>query len=63
MGGMTSNVADSEFVKRQVEDLNEQLELERKTTGSIIQKQEQEIEECKKELEDQKDNEKKLKAR
>jgi len=40
MGGMTSNVADSEFVKRQVEDLNEQLELERKTTGSIIQKQE-----------------------
>lgn len=37
--------------------------MERKTTGSILVKQDQEIEECKKDLDSQKDNEKKLKAR
>lgn len=36
---------------------------EKKTTGSIIEKQEKEIEECKSELDQHKENEKKLKAR
>ena len=51
-----------DHVKKQLDEINLQLEHERKNNGSIIQKQEQEIEQCKKELEDQKENELKLRA-
>jgi hypothetical protein len=40
-----------------------QLENERSTTGTMIERQEKEIEDCKKELDEHKDNERKLKAK
>ena len=40
-----------------------ELERERKTTGSVIEKQEKEIQDCKSELDQHRENEKKLKAR
>ncbi|CDW82093.1 UNKNOWN [Stylonychia lemnae] len=58
-----SQISDMDHVKRQLEDVSHQLEQERSTTGSMIDRQDKEIEECKKELEDQRENEKKLKAR
>jgi hypothetical protein len=50
-------------VKRQLEDLQRELEREKNTTGAVIEQQEKEIEDCKKELESQTANEVKLKTR
>jgi hypothetical protein len=52
-----------EQVKRQLEDLQRELEREKNTTGAVIEQQEKEIEDCKKELESQTANEVKLKTR
>ena len=61
MGG--SQVSDVDHVKKQLEDINLQLDQEKNTTGKSIEQQEKEIEECKKELESHKENDKKLKAK
>jgi hypothetical protein len=50
-------------VKRQLEELQRELEREKNTTGAVIEQQEKEIEDCKKELENQTANEAKLKTR
>lgn len=50
-------------MKRQLEEIQLHLDSEKDTTGSLIQKQEKEIEECKKELETKKDSELKLRTR
>lgn len=55
--------ADTDNVKRQLEELQRELEHERNTTGAVIQQQETEIDACRKELDTQVENEKKLKAR
>jgi hypothetical protein len=47
-------------VKRQLEELQRELDRERSQTGAVIEQQEKEIEECKKELENQQTNEVKL---
>jgi uncharacterized membrane-anchored protein YhcB (DUF1043 family) len=52
-----------EQVKRQLDELQRELEREKNTTGSLIEQQEKEIEECKKELENQTANEAKLRTR
>eukprot|EP00347_Sterkiella_histriomuscorum_P017288 403349958 len=59
----SSQMSDADHVKRQLKEISSQLDQERSTTGTIIEKQEKEIEECKKELDDQRDNERKLKIR
>lgn len=59
----TQSQADVEQVKRQLEDLQRELEREKNTTGAVIEQQEKEIEDCKKELENQTANEVKLKTR
>ena len=50
-------------MKRQLEELQRELEREKNTTGAVIDQQEKEIEECKRELENQTANETKLKTR
>jgi hypothetical protein len=58
-----SQYTDADFVKRQLDDINANLESERETAGSIVQRQAEEIETCKKELETKKENELKLRTR
>ena len=62
MGGISSQ-SDFDHVKRQLDDLQRELDLERQTTGKVIDQQEKEIEDCKKELDTYNDNDKKLKSR
>ena len=56
-------MSDADHVKRQLDDITSQLDQERSTTGIVIEKQSKEIEDCKKELDEQKENERKLKLR
>jgi len=60
---MDSKQADAEAIKRQLDEINFRLEQERKDTGTIIKEQESELERAKKELEERRDGERKLKAR
>jgi hypothetical protein len=60
---MMGSNSDVDHVKRQLEELQRELDQEKSTTGAVIEQQETEIISCKKELETQIENEKKLKAR